>query len=114
VRYLGKTLHKEFTDLALVIGPNARWVEDDYEDLQRDQPEVLLGYRVRLYTAFDIERGQHRGTRPEKVVLLDAPFRDDSQWERVHQEVQACLASGYFPKAEVWHVHRREGIWRIT
>jgi hypothetical protein len=110
VRYFGRTLHPEFTDLAFVVGPNARWTEGDYEDLQRYMPEVLLGYRVRLFTEQDILQGRHRGYRPEKVVLLEGTYSGN----RFYAEVRYAVSMGHFPKVEWWHVHRARGIWRVA
>ena len=100
----------EYSDLALVVGPNVRWTENGYEDLQRHHPEVLLGYRVRLFTAHDVVFGRHRGLRPEKVVVLNAAYREGPRFE---DELRAAVVTGYFPKFEVWHVHRGTGIWRV-
>lgn len=58
----------EWTDLAVVMGPNVRWVECDYEDLVRYAPEVLLGYRVLLATPDSALRLRGRNIR--KLVLL--------------------------------------------
>lgn len=113
MRYFGRTLHPEFTDLALVIGPNVRWVECDYEDLQRYRPEVLLGYSVRLLTAEDMLKGKHHGRRPEKVVLLSAEYDSREAW-RLRDEIHYAVSSGYFPKVETWYVHRGRGIWQVS
>lgn len=111
MRYFNRTLNPEFTDLALVVGPNVRWTEDDYEDLQRYHPEVLLGYRVRLLTARDVVEGRHRGLRPEKVVVLNAAYREGPKLE---DALLASVAVGFFPKFEVWHVDRGRGTWRVS
>jgi hypothetical protein len=69
VRYFDRIQHPEYTDLAVVMGPNVRWTEYDYLDLQQHAPEVLLGYRVLLMTP-DSAPHKLRGRWIKKLVLL--------------------------------------------
>lgn len=116
MRYFGRLQHREFTDLALVVGPYARWTENDYEDLQRYKPEVLLGYRVILMTSTEVVNGAHRGLRPEKVIVLDAYEEYGwEHWRRFNNELRAAVIMGYFPKYEIWQRNLEGlGMMRLT
>lgn len=106
MRYFGKTLHPEYTDLAVVLGPNVRWVEDDYEDLQRFAPEVLLGYRVRLTTIDSVRSGHTRGLRIDKIVVLEGPEMYETRALQAVREIRFSQVGAYFPKVEWYRVHR--------
>lgn len=112
-RYYGRILHPEFTDLAVVIGPNARWVEDDYEDLQRSRPEVLLGYRVKLLTPWDINRNGLKRWMPVKIIVLHGS-EETIQWHNVRNELKAYLENFEWARVEYWHVHRVKGVWQFS
>ena len=107
MRYFGRIQHREFSDLAVVIGPNVRWVQDDYEDLQEFAPEVLLGYRVLLTTPDDVRIRSTAGLRIEKIVVLDGISRS-RMWQRALVELESRLVASEFPKIEWYHVHRSE------
>lgn len=98
----------KWTDLALMLGPNLRWVEEDYEDLQHAYPEVFLGYRVLLATPntnFD-------GYRIMKLVIVgteDWSIKLSRATQRAARMVNS--AGG---KIETWYVHRGRGIHRIA
>ncbi len=77
---VGLILRMDYTDLAVVVGPNVRWVEYDYEDICRYAPEVLLGYRVLLTTAAQVTHGYLRGRRPVKIVCVDGPGMGDPRF----------------------------------
>lgn len=94
----------DYTDLAVVVGPNVRWVEFDYEDLCRYAPEVLLGYRVLLMTFDQVERGGLRGRRPLKVVMLEGPGVLSHRWRRELAQVSLDLDV----KFEWYRVHRAQ------
>lgn len=89
----------EWTDLAVVLGPNMRWVEHDYDDLVRHAPEVLLGYRVRLATTTD----RLWGYQIRKLVILDGPYRSQDQ-TRIEDAVVQTLTRG--GKVERFNVYR--------
>lgn len=112
MRYHGRTLRPEYTDLALVVGPNLAWVEDDYEDLQRTYPEVLLGYRIRLMTVQQVAQGRVHGMRPTKVIWLDGCERNPF-WKQARNVLQASTAVTPFGRVEEWHVHRGCGVERV-
>ena len=103
----GQVFNRRFTDLAVVMGPSVRWVQDDTEDLLRWMPEVLLGYRVRMMTPND----RIRGLRVKKLIILDGPYTP----EQKRQLMDAAFMVEFWEigKIEIWHVHRGEGIWRI-
>lgn len=103
-----------WTDRCFIIGPEIRWTQDDYEDLQHAYPEVFLGYTVWLLTPDMIVRGMGRGVVPKKVILLHGVY--GSQASQRHpfwnNDVQMWRAMG--AKLETWFVHRGEGIWRMS
>jgi len=65
---------RDWTDVALLVGPTMRWVEDDYPTLIRKRPELLLGYQVH-FTTYDRFIQEVRGRMVGKVVVLTG---DDS------------------------------------
>ena len=70
---------RDWTDVALLVGPNMRWVEDDYPTLIRKRPEELLGYQVH-FTTYDRFTREVRGRVVGKVVVLtgsDGPMPVD-------------------------------------
>lgn len=99
--------HREFTDMAVVLGPNERWVEDDYADLQHAFPEVLLGYRVLLATP----QTRLHGYRITKLVLVGSE-RYDPWFERAKHDAMGWVEMNR-GKTEVWYVHRMHGIHRV-
>lgn len=103
----------DYTDLAVVIGPDRRWAEEDYLDLVDQCPEVLLGYRVMPMSAREVISSPLRGRPVAKVVLLEGVYdRLISTWaDRLQRELRRWEALG--TKIEAWHVHRVRGIWRI-
>lgn len=104
--------HPEFTDLAVVIGPDVRWVQDDYEDLQRYRPEVLLGYRVILATPGTFHR-KTWGRWVTKFIVLDGTFRNPG-WYRCHNDMYMTLERYPWARIEQWHVHRGDGVYQIA
>jgi hypothetical protein len=101
-----------YSDLAIVLGPNLRWAENDTDDLQRWYPEVLLGYRVRTMTVDTASRGRLRGSSPRKVVILDG-CQNEPRWISTKYDV-AILRDVLGPSnVEWWHVHRGDGIYRM-
>lgn len=108
---VGKIWRPEYTDLLIMVGPNKRWVEDDFEDLHAAHPEVFLGYRVLLLTVDQIRDGAIRGRRPERVVWIDDNDRYHGS-SQAYQEMLHTLPSSHFPDVQWWHVHRVHGIYR--
>lgn len=101
-----RNVRNRYTDVCLVIGPNRRWVENDYEDLLR-HTTALLGYRVEVATVDEVTHGRLRGIRPTKIIVSDEVWRS-YRW----QKARAML--GYVTgRIEVWHVHRGEGVWKV-
>jgi hypothetical protein len=97
---------RDWTDSAIVTGPTLRWIEDDYEDLRRAHPEVLLGYNVRL-VPWSTLGGYLRGLILSKLVILDGG--QDFPPEAMREvERQRQLGA----QVEQWVVHRGVGIWR--
>jgi hypothetical protein len=92
-------IRPDYTDLAVVFGPNMRWVREDYDDLQKHAPEVLLGYRVRLATPYD----RLWGFWITKLVLLEGPYRTQD-WSRIQDAVvQTELRGG---RVETYNIYR--------
>lgn len=100
MRFFGRVLNPDWTDLALVLGPNTKWVEDDYEDLQRFAPEVLLGYRVRLA----VPTSELRGMWVRKLVLLRGLDMGDYRTARAVEDAVHSIVPG--GKCEWYRVHR--------
>lgn len=101
---MSRTVNPHYTDLAVVLGPNLRFVQFDFEDLQRFAPEVLLGYRVRLATVDSVSRGALRGLYISKLVILDG-ISQARDFHIAYNEARVCLAlSG--GKVETYRVHR--------
>jgi hypothetical protein len=107
MRYYDRIQETQWSDLAVVMGPNVRWTEDDYEDLQRYAPEVLLGLRVLLCTPADALR-KTRGRLIHRVILLDG-LDFDPHTNRAVDDV-TFGARTRFPEARIewYHVHRSE------
>lgn len=105
-RYYDRIHHPEFSDMAVVLGTNVRWVEDDYRDLQEHAPEVLLGYRVRLFSVDSVLRGMSRGLRIEKLVVLDGPDMYGRRAEEAVMDLYYGQIGAHFPKVERYRVHR--------
>lgn len=103
MRYFGKILRADWTDLAIVLGPNVRWVEDDYEDLNRFVPEVLLGYCVRLMVPDSIQTMQ--GIRLRKLVIVGD---EHVPWQASDVAKRTLYFSGG-GVCEYWDVHRVRG-----
>lgn len=96
--------NRQYTDLAVVMGPTVRWTLADYDDLQEHAPEVLLGYRVRLTTP-EMVHHRLRGLVVSKVVLLDSLDTNP----RAHYAVNELLyfvSRAVYPKVEWYDVHR--------
>lgn len=106
-----RLLNPQFTDLALFVGPDVRWTEEDYRDIQSEYPEVLLGYRVRLTTMANLE-WDLRGRRVQKVVLSDE-CRNLPRFWQIWNILPLYGGDLGFVKVEMWHIHRGEGIWRV-
>src|SRR5690349_4275774 len=95
---LGQIRRRDWSDLAVVFGPNMRYVEEDYADLMQHAPEVLLGYRVMLATS----QTNIRGLRVQKLVILDAEY---GMWDRAWiADARACLNFGTKAKVERYRV----------
>jgi hypothetical protein len=99
-----------YTDWCVVVGPNMRWVEDDYEDLMRTFPEVLLGYRVHPTTVDHLLAGKY-WRAPKKIVVL-AGVHLHQRWSIAYREIEQYRAV-HGTKIEHWFVHRTEGVWRL-
>jgi hypothetical protein len=102
---------KDWTDEAVVIGPDRRWVQDDYEDLNRAYPEVLLGLRVRLMTIDMVRRGSLMGRAPVKIVVFDGCQRERGWRDAWHQLLPLKYIRG--TRIEFWYVHRGIGVWKM-
>ena len=96
-------MKRGYTDLAVVLGPNVRWTLDDFEDLERFAPEVLLGYDVLLGVPH-VFRGSLRGHRPTKVVLLNHPNKQP-EWYRAVEDLR-WMQHGDVAHWEEYRVHR--------
>lgn len=103
----GHTLRRDYTDLAVVMGPNMRWVENDVYDLMRYRPEVLLGYRIRLV----VPNNAIRGLQIKKLIILEGPY--SKQQERQMMDAVYMVEFWEFGKIETWSVHGRD-IWRVS
>lgn len=104
-----------WTARCFVIGPNLRWTQVDYEDLQREYPEVFLGYSVWLLTPEMISRGMGWGVQmgwPGKIVLLHGLLGFRPAWEDSYTE-QIDMWKALGAKIETWYVQRGYGIWRM-
>lgn len=108
---VGKIWQPEYTDLLVMVGPDKRWVETDFEDLHDAHPEVFLGYRVLLLTVDQVERGATRGRVPERIVWLEDNDRHLGS-NRAYQELVHSLSGSHFPNVQWWNVHRARGIYR--
>lgn len=101
-------LNPQWTDLAVVVGPNVAWVQADVEDILTYRPEILLGYRVKMMVPASMSL---RGFHVMKLVVLYTP--DYSVRERRDLHVMASLTRAYGGKVESWFVHRTHGIERV-
>ena len=96
----------EWTDLAVVLGPNTDWVSAAYDDLTRFAPEVLLGYHVRL--AVPLTRLE--GYIIRKLVILEGFSMLD--WSFIQRaRIQTGMYGG---KVEWYRVHRPDPIRRVA
>lgn len=114
MRYYGRLLNAPYTDFCVVLGPNVRWVEDDYEDLNRAYPEVFLGYRVLLTTPRDVRRSVMGRRPPTRVVVVGEEARDakSRDWNNALNELHDYQSLADYGDMQGWHVHRGTGIWR--
>lgn len=101
---VGRTARRDYTDLMVVVGPNARWTEVSTNDLRKVHPEVFLGYRVRLMTLDEANRGMMRGMRLSKVLVLEGE-RYTGVPDLSPLAAETWLNGATF---EVWRVYRGE------
>lgn len=105
---LGIPAREEYTDLAVVVGPNSRWVADDYDDLCSQAPEVLLGYQVRLATPNSVAEIM-RGRVVSKLFLLHGPYSVNDR--RAIEDAESAVVWRDI-SSEWLAVHRTHGVRR--
>jgi hypothetical protein len=105
---VGQVSNAPYTDLAVLMGPYARWTEDDYEDLVHQVPEVFLGYRV-LLTTVDLAPQHLRGRRLHKAVISDAATLTGRFTNAMGALLPALVPTEGTPRYEYWYIHRAGG-----
>lgn len=102
-------VNHHYTDVAVLLGPDRRAVQNGYRELMLASPETLLGYKVVLSTP---NTNLHGYKITKLIHLFGAPWRDQ---RAITESIFTYLSSGlYITHFEEWVTDPAYGIRRIT